>query len=197
MLNRLHELLSCDGENEIVEFKEAKRTYDFTKLGKYFSALSNEANLKRVKQAWLVFGVKDNQAVVGTQFRPSPKDLQSLKKEVADKTTNRMTFIDIHEVEHQDGRVLLLEIPAAPQGIPIAWDGHYYGRDGESLGPLNLDEIERIRAQNRATDWSAEILASASIEDLDPEAIRIAREKFLKKNPTFQKNPSYGVTPLF
>jgi len=33
-------------ENEIVEFKEAKNTFDFRKIGKYFSALSNEANLK-------------------------------------------------------------------------------------------------------------------------------------------------------
>ena len=80
MKQQLETLLRCKTENEIVEFKEAKRTYDFTKLGKYFSALSNEANLKRVKQAWLVFGVKDNQAVVGTQFRPTAKDLQSLKK---------------------------------------------------------------------------------------------------------------------
>jgi ATP-dependent DNA helicase RecG len=40
-------LLPCrPAENEVVEFKEAKNGYDFTKLGKYFSALCNEANLK-------------------------------------------------------------------------------------------------------------------------------------------------------
>lgn len=183
MNSQLENLLGHDGENEVVEFKEAKNNYDFNKLGKYFSALSNEANLKRVKQAWLVLGVKDNQTVVGTQFRSSSKELQSLKKEVADKTTNRLTFIDIHEIDHPDGRVLMFEIPASPEGIPIAWDGHYYGRDGESLGPLNIDEIERIRTQNRATDWSAEVVPSASIDDLAPEAIKVAREKFLQKNP--------------
>lgn len=183
MINTLSQLLYSDGESEVVEFKEAKQTYDFSKLGRYFSALSNEANLKNLQHAWLVFGVKDNQAVVGSQFRVAAKDLQSLKKEVADKTTNRLTFLEIHEIEHPDGRVLLFQIPAAQQGIPTSWDGHYYGRDGESLGPLNLDEIERIRLQNRTRDWSAEILPRATIDDLDAAALVLAREKYTQKNP--------------
>lgn len=55
---QLHRLLASSGESEVVEFKEAKNGYDFSKLGKYFSALSNEANLKGVPSAWLVFGVR-------------------------------------------------------------------------------------------------------------------------------------------
>src|SRR5690606_39043542 len=129
MNDTLNKLLSLYCENEIAEFKEAKNSYDFDKIGKYFSALCNEANLKHLKRAWLVFGVKDNHTVVGSRFRTNANDLQSLKKEIADKTTNRLTFVDIHELEHPNGRVLLFEIPAAPQGLPIAWDGHYYGRD--------------------------------------------------------------------
>src|SRR5690606_41710603 len=93
-------LLSSSGENEVVEFKEAKNSYAFDKIGKYFSALCNEANLKHLKRAWLVFGVKDNQTVVGSQFRINLKDLQSLKKEIADKTTNRLRFVNSHECEH-------------------------------------------------------------------------------------------------
>ncbi|RYZ95967.1 MAG: hypothetical protein EOO68_17660, partial [Moraxellaceae bacterium] len=50
-------------ENEIVEFKEAKNSYDFLKLGKYFSALSNEANLCDKPFGWLVFGIKDKDKV--------------------------------------------------------------------------------------------------------------------------------------
>lgn len=33
-------------ENEVVEFKKAENDYSFEKLGKYFSSLSNEANLR-------------------------------------------------------------------------------------------------------------------------------------------------------
>jgi len=177
----LNALLDLPYENEVVEFKEANNSYDFKKIGKYFSALSNEANLKHLKKAWLVFGVKDNRQVVGSRFRSARKDLDSLKGEIADKTTNRITFIDIHEVPHKDGRVVLFEIPAAPKGLPIAFDGHYYGRDGESLSPLNLEEIERIRAQVTMKDWSAAIVPGAGIDDLDEEALLVARKNFKNK----------------
>lgn len=181
--DQLRYLLNSAGENEVVEFKEAKNTFGFEKIGKYFSALSNEANLKGLKSAWLVFGVTNDHSVVGTRFRENPKHIQSLKKEVADKTTERLTFVDIHTVRHEDKRVLLLEIPAAPQGIPIAWEGHYFGRDGESLGPLSIEEIERIRNQSRIFDWSAGICPGASINDLNPEAIDVARRAYATKNP--------------
>ena len=180
---KLQTLLQLPSENEVVEFKEAKNGYDFTKLGKYFSALSNEANLKRQSAAWLVFGVKDNRQVVGSNFRSSRKDLDSLKEEIANKTTNRITFIEIHEVQHADGRVVLFEIPAAPKGLPIAFDGHYYGRDGEALSPLNLEEIERIRAQVGTEDWSAVVVPEAALDDLDEEALAVARRNFKNKFP--------------
>lgn len=181
--HQLQLLLDGSGENEVVEFKEAKNNYDFRKIGKYFSGLSNEANLKGVKSAWLVFGVKDNQRVVGTRYRENPKELQSLKKEVADKTTERLTFSDVHVITHAEGRVLLFEIPAAPKGMPIAWDGHYYGREGESLAPLAIGEIERIRDQNKAHDWSVVFCPGAAISDLSDEAIALARREYTNKHP--------------
>lgn len=180
---KLQSLLELPAENEVVEFKEAKNGYDFTKLGKYFSALCNEANLKRQPTAWLVFGVKDNRQVVGSRFRLVRKDLDSLKEEIANKTTNRISFIQIHEVQHELGRVVLFEIPAAPKGLPIAFDGHYYGRDGEALSPLNLEEIERIRAQSTVEDWSAGIVPNAGLADLDEEALTVARRNFKSKFP--------------
>jgi ATP-dependent DNA helicase RecG len=180
---KLQALLELAAENEVVEFKEAKNGYDFSKLGKYFSALSNEANLKRQKSAWLVFGVNDKRRVVGSQFRLVRKDLDHLKEEIANKTINRITFIDIYEVDHAGQRVILFEIPAAPKGLPITFDGHYYGRDGEALSPLNLEEIERIRQQATLEDWSAALVPKASLDDLDAVAIQLARKNFKNKFP--------------
>jgi len=180
---KLDALLSLPAENEIVEFKEARNNYDFSKLGKYFSALCNEANLNRQSAAWLVFGVNNQHQVLGSFFRQARKDLDSLKEEIANRTTNRITFVDIHEVAHPQGRVLLFEIPAAPKGLPVAFDGHYYGRDGEALSPLNLEEIERIRAQSTVEDWSAVIVPSAELSDLDEEALAVARRNFKSKFP--------------
>lgn len=58
-------------EGECVEFKEAEDGYSTPDIGKYFSALSNEANLRARTSAWLVFGVKNStRKVVGTSYRP-------------------------------------------------------------------------------------------------------------------------------
>ena len=181
-------------ENEIIEFKEAKNDFDFTKLGRYFSALSNEANLKERNNAWLIFGVNDKKEIVGTHYRPTQKSLDSLKEELSKRTINNITFIDIHEVFHQGERVLLFEIPATPRGIPMSFDGHYYGRNGESLSPLNIEEIERIRKQSSIIeDWTAVIVPEATLKDLDEEALKIAREKFKEKQAMQDGAPS----PIF
>jgi ATP-dependent DNA helicase RecG len=180
----LESLLSLSSENEVVEFKEAKNNYDFTKLGKYFSAISNEANLSSKPYGWLVFGVEDKKhTVVGTNYRPNRTDLDKLKGEIANKTTNRITFIEIHDVIKEGHRVLMFQIPAAPRGIPVSFDGHYYARDGEELVPLNLEKIERIRAQATQHDWSAAVVPDATIEDLDEEAIALARRNYKSKFP--------------
>ncbi len=180
----LQQLRSLGAETEIVEFKEAKSSYDFSKLGKYFSALSNEANLKGKPFAWLVFGIENKQHnIVNSQYRAIRKDLDSLKSEIANKTTNRITFMEIYEMMFPEGRVVMFQIPAAPKGFPIAFDGHYYGRDSEELVPLNLEEIERIRAQATTEDWSAAIVPDATIDDLDSQALQVARENFKNKLP--------------
>ncbi len=182
--SKLQELLAQGFENEVIEFKEAKNGYDFNKIGKYFSALSNEANLNGKSVAWLVFGIKDNdKSFVDTKFRTNLADLHSLKPEIANHTTNRITFREIHVVNNVKGRVLLFEIPAAPQGLPIAFKGHYYGRDGEELQPLNLEELERIRRQVTSDDWSIGTLGTATLADLSKEAIEKARQSYKTKNP--------------
>lgn len=173
-------------ETECIEFKEAKTSYDFSKIGKYFSALSNEANLKSKACAWLVFGIKDKplpRLIVGSTYRSSRADLDSLKAEIANKTTSRITFTEIYELSYPEGRVVLFQIPPAPKGMPIAWEGHYFGRDGEEIGALNLVEVETIRNQSNKIDWSAQIIPSATVADLDEAALSKAREEYKKKNP--------------
>lgn len=183
LIQTLSYLRSLPGEMEVAEFKEAKNSFDFGKLGKYFSALANEANLNNKPFGWLVFGVQDNSHnITGTGFRPNRKDLDNLKAEIAQLTTNKITFINIHELNLPEGRVLMFQIPAAPRGIPVAFKGHYFGRDGESLVALNIEELERIR--NAALeDWSAAIIHSASVTDLDDMAIAVAKQNFISKHP--------------
>lgn len=93
-------------ENEVVEFKEARTNYSFNDIGKYFSALSNEANLRGLQEAWLIFGISDDKRYVGTEFRKQGS-LQSLKKEIVNGTNERLTFLEIYELTMEKCRDFL------------------------------------------------------------------------------------------
>jgi ATP-dependent DNA helicase RecG len=181
-LQQTLESLIAGWEGECVEFKEANDNYPTQDIGKYFSALANEANLRGLISSWLVFGVSNRRQIVGTAFRTDPSRLQGLKHQIAQETVPSTSFREIHELITPEGhRVLLFEIPAAPRGIPIACKGHYFARNGESLTALSLAKQDEIRAQSLADDWSAGICPSAKLADLSSEAIAKAREIFTAK----------------
>lgn len=181
-LQSLLSSLIATWENEVVEFKQAGKDYDTHKIGEYFSALSNEANLRNVERAWLVFGVDNKtRSVVGSDYRQDHERLHSLKMQIAAETEPSITFRDIHELQATQGRVVLFEIPAAPMGMPIGWKGHYYSRAGESLTSLGLDKQDEIRGQMGATDWSAQVVQGATLAHLDASALSRARESFARK----------------
>jgi len=183
--HQLTVLLALPAETEWVEFKEAKTSFDSEKLGEYFSALSNEANLKGQTSAWLIFGVTDKlpRQIIGTSYRSSHPSLDALKKQIADQTSSRLTFEEIHELTRPEGRMLMFQIPAALRGMPTAWKGHEFGRDGESIGALNPREREVIRHQSACEDWSAQPVSGATLADLNPQALTFAREQYRQKHP--------------
>lgn len=169
-------------EHECVEFKEANDNFSTADIGKYFSALANEANLGERPSAWLVFGVNNKtRVVIGTDYRRNHSRLHSLKHQIAQDTDPATSFREIHELDTPQGRVVLFEIPAAPRGMPIAWKGHYYARDGESLTALSIAKQDAIRAQSLHDDWSALVVPAATLADLDPAAVAKAREVFLAR----------------
>lgn len=171
-------------ETEVLEFKEAKNAFKIKELGQYFSALSNEANLRGRHNAYLILGVTDAGKVCGTSFReeasvPS-KGLQRLKKQVADQTNNAITFREIEEIIYDGKRVVAFEIPPATRGIPTLWAKAAFAREGENLVPLPMDKIDEIRNQP-PHDWSRQVIEGLSIEDLDADAVRLAREKIRER----------------
>ena len=177
----LNELIAA-WESEVVEFKQAGDDYDSDKIGRYFSAMSNEANLRGLDRAWLIFGVNNKtRNVVGSNYREAPERLQSTKQQVAASTEPSITFRNIHTLNHPQGRVVLFEIPVAPRGMPIAWKGHYYARAGESLSSLGLDKQDEIRQQTLLQDWTAQVVQKASLSDLDEAAVAKARDSYARK----------------
>ncbi len=173
-------------EDEVVEFKEAKTNYSFKDNGKYFSALGNEANIRDRKEAWLIFGVTNKKEIIGTEYRKDGS-LQRLKKEIVIGTNERLTFMEIYELELEGKRIVAFQIPPALRGIPTTWNGAAYAREDESTCPLPMDKVDLIRSQV-GVDWSKEIVEDADMDDLDPEAVNYARTLFIKKQKASKKS---------
>ncbi len=172
-------------ENEVIEFKEARSNYSFNDIGKYFSALSNEANLRGLQEAWLVFGISNQKEVVGTDFRKQG-GLHNLKREIVNGTNERLTFMEIYELTLNKCRIIAFQIPPAIRGIPTTWQGAAYAREHESVSPLPMNKVDLIRSQI-GMDWSKEIVKEASVADLDQEAIKRARQLFSKRQKDRKK----------
>ena len=129
--------LISDWENEVVEFKIGNKNTSGDEIGRYFSALANEANLRGLDRAWLVFGV--NNKTHGTPGCAYPCDSNSLnrsgglKSQITQGTNLGMCFAGVHVLPRgADANIIFFEIPAAPQGMPVAWKGHFFARSVRS-----------------------------------------------------------------
>src|SRR5689334_18547311 len=107
---------SLPSETEVLEFKEAKNQIDTKTLLEYCAAISNEGG------GHLLLGIKNAipRPVVGTKAIDSPA---GMSQKLLDKLKFR---VDIEEVMHPDGRVVVLSIPTRPRGEPRVLDGVFW-----------------------------------------------------------------------
>ncbi|HVK74343.1 MAG TPA: RNA-binding domain-containing protein [Kofleriaceae bacterium] len=155
----------ADRESEHLEFKEAKNSYDTEKLVRYCSALANEGGGR------MVLGVSDRRPrrVVGTTAYGNPE-------KIAQDLLNRLHLrIEISEIQHPEGRVIVFTVPSRPIGMPVAVDGAYWMRSGESLVAMTPDLLKRIFEEG-VPDFSAAVCPGASINDLSVEALMRFRD---------------------
>lgn len=178
----LRNILADAHEDEIIEFKDRK-TLGKDDVGKYFSALSNEANLLSADSAWLIFGIRDDGVPVNSDYLNTIGSQNELKRYMGEQISKNMTFIEIHERVMGGRRIVLLEIPPAINGSPTSFKGIAYERRGESLAPLSDYNRMRIMGES-APDWSAKIVKGASMDDMDPDAMAFARKKFMQYRPS-------------
>jgi len=138
------ELLKLPGEQSWVEFK-ADNT-DPRKIGVRISALSNAARLADRDFAYLLWGIRDgDRKVIGTGFQPSSRRIQGQPLEfwLATRLSPSVPF-SFREIRHPDGRVVLMEVPAA-RNAPVEFDRKAYIRIGSATPPLS-DHSDRLRA---------------------------------------------------
>ena len=157
-------------EGTRLEFKEAANRYDFDELVRYCVAIANEGGGR------IVLGVTDARPrrVVGTAAFPEPGQTES-------SIFQRVGHpVSIEEFHHDGHRVLIVSVPARFAGT--AWNdrGAYWMRAGESLLPMT-DERLRVIHTEVAPDFSGEICADASLQDLAPEAIAEFRRRWSRR----------------
>lgn len=178
MKKLLQDFLLLPVENERLEFKTANNDFNLEKLWQYFSALSNEAYLKSKENWRLILWVDNQHKIVGTSYGNKKVFFNMVKQQVAEQTWN-MSFEEIYEIEYQEKRIVLFQIPPARDWQETKWRGFSYWRDWESLWPLHDYEIEIIR---KPSDWSAKIIDWIWFDALDQQAIQKARGLFYEKN---------------
>lgn len=176
--------LLADVETEVVEYKEAKQSFDFEKLGRYFSALSNEANLRNAECGWLLFGVTDKREICGTAYRKEKRrpsiGLRSLKHKITEGLNNGLTFEEIYEFDLDGERVVAFQIPPCEFASPTTWRGIPWSREDSSLKEMPRFKLEAIWGQSRP-DWSKGASFEANLDDLDTDAVKFACERYIDK----------------
>lgn len=136
---------SINTETQALEFKEAKSQFDNKKLYRYCVAIANEGG------GHLVLGIADTppRKIVGTSAFNNPV-------EMAAKIFSAIGFrVNIEEVNHPDGRVVVFQIPSRPRGTAYHYEGSYLMRSGETLVPMSEDRLRVIFAEGQP-DWLEE-----------------------------------------
>ncbi len=168
-------------EHENLEFKEAKSSFSIlggkernrrSVLG-YCVALGNEGGGK------LILGISEDipRKITGSS---ALGDFNDVKSKIFQHLGVRIKAIEMFD--EKSNRIVVIEIPSRQKGVPFKFYGVPLMRVGEEL--IEMDDTTETRIRNEIKpDWSAEICVNATIDDLAPEAILVARNNFKRKNP--------------
>jgi ATP-dependent DNA helicase RecG len=184
---KLTELLALPQETEWAEFKH--NNTDPQMIGEYLSALSNASALEGQPFGYIVWGIEDGtRNIVGTTFKP--RNQKAVGNEDLEPWLNKLLspriMFRIFEFEADGKPMVMFEIQAA-NTEPVAFGGRRWVRVGSHKKPLaEHRELERklwLLLSGPMQDWSAQVCAGATLNDLEPNAIAFARQEYKKKHP--------------
>ena len=144
VLALIDDLRCLRAETTWVEFKE--NNADPNVIGKLISALSNSARIEGRDFGYVVWGVRDgDHAVTGTRFEPLSEQHrgQPLEFWLSRRLQPGVVF-SFETIRHPEGRLVLLEVPAATSA-PVEFDRTAYIRIGGAM-PRLADYPERLKA---------------------------------------------------
>lgn len=180
-------------ETRHLEFKSNYQ--DANTLGEYISALSNGATLDNEEYGYLFFGVNDETLeIVGTTFDPAAQKV-SFKLDKSNKAPNQYLEMGLRQyvapkinfqiqpfTANNGKRVVAFIIPTAKEE-PTYFMGKAYVRVDSCKTDLKNYPAWVRQIYNSHKDWSAEIVESATLDDLDSDAIAQALEGYCQRFP--------------
>ena len=185
----LLELCAQPQEEHWLEFKLNYAHHD--EIGEYISAMSNGATISNKPYGYLVWGVENlTHEIKGSlfSFNNAKEGNQDLELWLRQLLHPKISF-EIFEFDYQGKRIVLLRIPAA-MVEPTRFKKIPYIRIRSHKTDLRNypDYIRQI--YNTHTDWSAQVIEAAGIQDLDTDAIKKVSEKYKQKhqNESFMKD---------
>ena len=182
LINLIDELCALPKETEWAEFK-LSTIKPQERLGEYISGFSNAACVNNQSFGYLVLGVDDNDhSVKGTNYnfknrKQGNEELEFYIRRYLSPSIRFEYFECSYDATH---KVEIFRIPAAV-GEPTNFQGKASIRLGTSLTQLKDYPHYAKHIYNSQEDWSAKIIERATIDDLDPKAIDLAKEKFKEK----------------
>lgn len=190
--NELHRLLlsllSESREQAWLEFKtnvaQQKASITPEGIGEYISALSNGACISNKDFGYLVLGIQDvTHAVVGTNFKPYQYKIGNQDFELWIRTLlyPKINF-EIFEFDFQGKHIVVFRIAAA-KAEPVNFQKKPFIRINSQKTDLRNHPNYVRQIYNAMEDWSAAIIPDATVDDLDEEAIALARKNFKNKFP--------------
>lgn len=173
-------------ENEACEWKEFKRLKHAVSGQKGNDAISYISALANMEGGHLVLGVRDESLdIVGIQdFHDyTPENLPPRLIHNCSHLDSEGLKVETHQTRDSGKHVWIIHVPKHKPRLPVYAHGQPWQRVGDNLAPIRQEHLDAILAETISdVDWSAEVIFDASLDDLDPEAIRVAREKFSEKN---------------
>lgn len=153
-IDLINDLCQLPAETACVEFK--KDNVDPEAIGKRCSALSNAARIEGKEFAYLLWGIEDGtHAVIGTRFNPDQHKVggHEFQLWLAQRLQPSIAF-SFREVDHPEGKVVMLEIPAATSA-PVAFNSIAYIRIGSATPKLSNypDRYQKLIESMRPYRW--------------------------------------------
>lgn len=168
-------------EDESCDWKEFKSLKNFFNGKEGDDVISYVAAISNMNGGYLVIGVKDHSLeIVGTDTYNYDRTAATMRL-VRECSHLPAEGLKIEEYITSDSgkKVWVINIPKHMPRLPVYAHKKLWQRIEDNLVEMSSSRLDKILTEAFSVDdWSAQVIPEATIDDLDPKAIALARNKY-------------------